>query len=329
MTALSDKALESSLRALAEALESGIGVATYLDNPAASAMLPAEVREGLQRSVGAGGTLATGFGLLGVMTSGELALLRAGEKRGHVVESLRALADAIEQRRKDRHRLLMGLLYPALLLSASGCLLPLPLLVKEGLGAYLSVAVWLPLLVLLGVIYALVVVPRLGPTSPLRVMPRRIGFSLPFLGGALRKGAYGTFLEVLGGCLSAGLPLWDALKSAIIAADEPRLLAREASVLGTIEAGGTLGEALTSAGVFDPSVLAAVGQGELTGKLDEVLPRTARAQRAVARQAVMIVIGVLVFVVAVAVLGMIVTGLVQGVQGYFETLDGVLDKSSR
>lgn len=321
---MTDQQLERALRAMAEALEAGISVQAWLDNPAAQAFWSSRHRDALSEGLASGGTLTGVFARLGVLTEAELALLGAGEKRGHAEEAMVAIAEGMKQRRTDRNRLLMGLAYPALLVAAASCLIPLPRVVTAGVISYLVVAVWGPLGVTLAALWALVVVPRLGPRSVWRRGPRRLGLSLPLLGSSLRRGAHGVFLKTLGQGLGAGLPVVEALQSATLAADEPQLTRALEGVLAQMRDGATLTEGLSSAKVLHPQALALVGQGELTGKLEEALPRAAAAEQAVARWATVIVLGLLTGVAMLGVVLIIAVNIIQGFAGYFEVLDANL-----
>ncbi len=325
---LHEQEVEQLFLGFAEALDAGLSLEQYLEGPAGAA-LPVGVAQRLSVSLRGGAGLGVAFRRLGVLGQAELALLKAAESTGRLPEVFRGLAQAREQRRKERARLLMGLAYPALLLGAAGCLLPLPLVVTEGLSAYLSWAIWLPSLVLVAVLYALVVVPRLGPDHALARLPGRVASGLPWLGRALERGAHGTFAEVLQQTLAAGLPVQTCLSAAIMAADHPRLLAREGEVLGTIDQGGTLAEALAAAQVFDPQVVAQVAQGEVTGKLDQVLPRIVERERGVRRRAMMVATGLLVSAVFVAVTATLALGILRGAQKYFEQIDQTIKEQTQ
>ncbi len=324
--ALTDSQLEAALRAMVEAIQAGIGIETWLQNDAATMAMPEPLREALRASIQAGGTLTTAFARTGALGDAELALLRAGEKRGNLDAALLALADAIAQRRKDRHDVLKGLAYPAFLLAAVGCILPLPRIFTDSLLSYLAVAVWSPALVLAGALFALVVVPRLKATSPLRTLPARAALRLPILGRAFERGHHATFLDVLGRSIAAGLSFPDALRSALVASGNPGLLAFEGASLRMIEDGSNLTQVIQKAGVFHPEVIAAVAQGELTGKLDETLPRAAARERAVQRRAIVTLLVIVIALVALVVLAIIVQGLISGVTGYFDLIDSQIGR---
>lgn len=322
---LTERQIEALFVQLAEAMQSGLGLLQYLENPAVSSVLPGAVAASLSRDLRAGSTVATAFARLKILNRGELAMIRAAERVGSYPETFRSLAQAREARRKDRGKLLMGLAYPALLVGVAGCVLPLPLVVTEGFASYLSLAVWSPLFVLSAVVYVLLVVPRLRADSPMRRLPRRLGFAFPVLGKFLARGTHGTFAEVLGKTIAAGLPIQQCLQAAVFASDNPTIIAREERLYEVIGAGGTLVDAIKALDVFTPAFVGRVAQGEITGTLDEGLLRLAESERVVARRAVMTAISVTIAGVVLVVVVMIVGGIVRGAQGYFKTIDQVIE----
>ena len=117
------------------------------------------------------------------------------------------------------------------------------------------------------------------------------------------------------------MPVVEALQSATLAADEPQLTRALEGVLAQMRDGATLTEGLSSAKVLHPQALALVGQGELTGKLEEALPRAAAAEQSVARWATVIVLGLLTGAAMLGVVLIIAVNIIQGFAGYFEVLD--------
>jgi general secretion pathway protein F len=326
---MSEASLERLLVSLAEALEAGLGVVQYLENPAASAALPPGVARRLLVSLEQGATLSVSLGRLPGISRAEVALVGAGERTGDLPGVLRSLVSAREERRKVRRGFLLGLLYPGLMVCAAGCLLPLPLVVTEGFGAWLSWSVWPTLAVVLLGVFGVWVWPRLGPESWWKAAPRRLALGFPVLGRALERGAHGVFAQILGRCVAAGLPIHASVSAAVLAADHPRLLAQERAILGAIDGGATLAEALAAAGVFSREFVGRVAQAELTGKLDEVLPRLGEEEEAARRRAVIAATGAVAALVLVGVLAAVAYGIVRGAQGYFEALDGSIKEQTR
>ena len=123
------------------------------------------------------------------------------------------------------------------------------------------------------------------------------------------------FFLALGLGLGAGVEVKRAVRIALNASGSPTLAARTSDVLGTIEGGSTLADALAPLEVFDRPSLGAIAIGEDTGTLDEALDRVAKdAQEAALRGAKLLMLAVLVVVVLV-VLGSIVSTMLGTIFG--------------
>ena len=326
---MTDKEVERILRSFAEAIKSGLGVVKYLNHESTAIALPEEVREGLLRSLHQGASFTTAFAGLGLLTTAEIALLKAGETSGHLDKTLVSLADAIQQRRKNRHKVMAGLAYPCILIALAGCILPLPTIVTHGVGAYFARAFWLPLLMIQLAAFAVFVVPRLKPQSPLRTVPRALLYKLPFVGSMLRRGAYATFAEILGRCIAAGLPIMDSLHAAIVSSGDPHLMSREEEITGVIDRGGSLTEAIQAAGVFQKQFISRVAQAEATGNLPAAFAELAIEERTVQSRAITALISMAIAIVFLCVVVVIIMGILQGVQGYFDTIDSQINTQIR
>lgn len=318
---MTDAQVARLLRDIAEALRAGLPLRNYIDSPTTAMTMPARERELLAETLHGGGTFTTGFRRLDLLSDVELILVRAGERSGNLPASLDLVADGIERRRKARLDVLKGLAYPLLLMGAAGLILPLPIIVTAGVGAYLAKAIWMPLLVLSGLGFAVFVVPRLRPKSPLRTVPRRLMYRLPVVGAALRRGGHGRFAETLGRCISAGLGMHESLASAIAAADVPDIAAQGEHILARLQNGGTLTEAVQEARAFHPRFLARVAQAEATGRLPETLAELAEAEAAVAARMVRGLVLASVVVVFLSVVAVIGYGIISGFQDYLGGLD--------
>lgn len=323
--AIHDRHIEQALRAFAQALRSGTSLHHYVNDGVAASALPEPIRQGLARGLETGTTLASVFARLDLLTDADLAVLRAGEQSGCLDQTLESLADAIAERRANRRKLFLGLAYPIVLLNFASCVLPIPLVLSDGLPIYLSTAVWIPALTVVLLVVFGVLVPRSSPRSRLRTAPLHFGLKIPVFGRALQRGTHGVFAEVLAKNLKAGLPMPVSLQTAIAASGDPALLKRQALMLRRIDQGGTLHSALASTQQFHPSLLAAVGQGELNGTLDDTLFVQASEEHKAQRNAIGGLIAVLVTLGFLMVLAVISVSVIEGFQGYLNTLDSTIN----
>ncbi len=318
---MTDAQVARLLRDVAEALRAGLPLQSYLTSPTTTLTMPTHQRELLHATIESGASMTTAFHRLGVLTAVELSLLGAGEKSGNFDAALDAAADGIERRRKARLDTLKGLAYPLLMLAAAGCILPLPLVVTGGVAAYLSKAVWLPLVVGLALVFAVFVVPRLRPGSPLRSVPRAVMYRVPVVGASLRRGGHARFAQTLSSCIAAGLGMHEALAAAISAADVPDIAARSDEILETLHRGGTLTEAVQASRAFHPRFIARVAQAEATGRLPETLEELAAAEEAVATRMVRGLVIASIGLVFLSVVVVIAIGIITGFQGYLGSID--------
>ncbi|MEM9193414.1 MAG: type II secretion system F family protein [Myxococcota bacterium] len=306
--------------AVADGLDSGIALRELVGDPNLSGRMPEAGRRGIAASLDAGESLTSAFERLGAYSSAELALLAASERSGSLVATCRSLADAIDARRRDRRRFLLGLSYPTLVVLAAGCLLPLPRIVDEGVGGYLALALVVPS-VLLGLVLFGLGLRRLSPESSVRAILRSVAFQVPLVGTAACRTSRATFAEVLGTSLRNGLPLPLSLRAAAGASGHPSLAARSEDMLGALQAGSTLADALRSTDAFDKSFIAGVSHGELAGRLEETLERLAVEERGAARRALLLALALAIGCSVVVAVGMAAWGIISGAQSYLEALD--------
>lgn len=303
---------------LATAEEAGISPAAILE-PAGE--IPADLAGTLRADRLAGVPLARSLGDRGIVEGADLAFLQAGETRGALAATLRQLERRVALQRRERGRILLALAYPTLLALALVVLLPLPLLVREGPAAWAARVVPPLGAGALAAVFVGAVLPRLRREAWPRRVLRGIGLLLPGTSHALRDGSAATFLEVLGGCVAAGLPIRQAIPLAADAAPHPAF--RSDAPILRLDAGASLAEAIAALGVFPPATVAAIAQGEIAGALDAALPAAAATHR---RRAAIAAIGVAIalgLLAGAAVLGAIAWSVIDGWRGYLRTIEEV------
>lgn len=326
---MTDAQVARLLRDVAEALRAGLPLQRYLSSPTTALTMATRERELLHSALEAGARMTTAFRRLEMLTPAELSLLAAGERSGNFDAALDAAAEGIEKRRKARRDTLMGLAYPLLMLAAAGCILPLPIIVTAGVGAYLAKAIWMPLIVGSGLAFAVFVVPRLRPLSPVRRVPRALMYRLPVVGSALRRGGHARFAQTLSSSIGAGINMHDSLAGAIAAADVPDIAARSDEILETLSRGGTLTESIQASRAFHPTFVARVAQAEATGRLPETFAELAEAEEALATRMVRGLVLASVALVFVSVVVVVGIGIVKGFQSYMGSLDAQIEQNSR
>jgi type II secretory pathway component PulF len=265
--------LESVLEGIAQALSAGV---TLRAAASAGALdpLPAPIAQAVRADIEAGVPFSETLERLGLLDPGTRAAIRAAEARGELPGALRLASAETARRRKLRFRLLLGLAYPLFLLVAAVVVLPLPVAFgKGGVAAYLVRVA--PRLACMGaaLVLALVVIPRLRPSSPVRRAIRWIGVRSPIAAQAALNDALSTFAGLLGACIKAGLPVRESLTLAAHAAGpHPAFAGAAERLVEAIDRGASLVDALRRIPAFPAADLAQVGTAELAGTLDSALP---------------------------------------------------------
>ncbi|MGM0412985.1 MAG: type II secretion system inner membrane protein GspF [Pseudomonadota bacterium] len=225
------------------------------------------------------------------------ATVAAGEHAGHLDAILERLADYTENSQAVGQKLMVALIYPALVsLVAVGVVLvllayvvpevvrvfegmdqELPLLTRVLIGLSDGVRDWGPLIgLLLGLAAAAGawILRREGP----RLRFDRWLLRLPLIGRVLRALNAARFARTLAILADAGVPVLDGLR---IAAEVVRNRAMRAGVeeaARRVREGSAISKALAACGFFPPLTIHLVASGEASGRLETMLERAADAQ---------------------------------------------------
>lgn len=307
------------LQALAQALDAGMSVHQLVHDQAAAALLPTREREATRLALARGGSLAEGLARAGLVDDAGAAVIGAGERGGFLPAALRAVAADVEERRRRRRRLVLALAYPALLVMLASVILPLPIVVTEGVAAYLASAAPGVAAVVVALLLGGVVAPRL----PTRWRSLAVGAlaRMPLVGGVILDDARAAALELLGRLIAAGVPARGALASALGASVLPRVRAHVTHAERALDGGRALADVLFDATVVDESLGARVALAERTGDLDSALPALARELRErAARRVVALTVaaGLLAFLVVAVGIG---RALVAQAQATYDAID--------
>lgn len=225
------------------------------------------------------------------------ATVAAGEHAGHLDAILERLADYTENSQAVGQKLMVALIYPALVsLVAVGVVLvllayvvpevvrvfegmdqQLPLLTRLLIGLSDGVRAWGPLaglLLALGAGAAAWTLRREGP----RLRFDRTLLRLPLAGRIIRALNAARFARTLAILAGAGVPVLDGLR---IAAEVVRNRAMRAGVeeaARRVREGSAINKALAASGFFPPLTIHLVASGEASGRLEAMLERAADAQ---------------------------------------------------
>lgn len=200
----------------------------------------------------------------------ERALVAAGEAGGSLDLRLKDLAHALESQYALLQTVLSKLWYPLIVLHVAIFVPTLPLLVVQGPAPYLvaTLGVLIPLYALACLAFA---AWRLG----LRPWVEWVLDKVPFLGTTLRALAAARFLDCLGQLYEAGLPAPRCLTLAARSSGNGLFAARVQPAAGWVDSGLSLSQALARTRALPNMALQMLQTGEESGRLPELLARTA------------------------------------------------------
>ncbi len=221
-------------------------------------------------------------------------MVRAGEVSGKLADVMLRLADFQEKEQVRRSQVMSALTYPLVLVSVAvlaivflltfaiprlagvfhnlGKDLPLPTQVLLGTSGFVGKFWWLILLVIFGAIYGFRFWTN---TRQGRFAFDKFRLRLPILGKLHQKMVSSRLVRTLGTLLGGGVPILEAMDIAAVALGN--VVAEEAlnEARGGVRQGETLNHAMDRSTIFLPVVRHMAAVGEETGRLPNMLLRTA------------------------------------------------------
>ncbi|AXQ29136.1 type II secretion system protein GspF [Solimonas sp. K1W22B-7] len=252
------------------------------------------------------------------------ATVEAGEQSGKLDYILERLAEYVEKRQAMRSKMMLAAVYPTILaIVAVGVLVvmltyvvpqvvsvfdsidtELPPLTKAliGASAFLrNYGIYVALLLVAGA----VVFSRMMRADPFKRKVHRFILRLPLVGRLTRGANTGRFTRTLGILFGSGVPILDAMRIGTQVVDNlPMRDAIEDAAIKVRE-GATLSRSLNASKLFPPIAIHLIASGETSGKLDEMLDRSAENQEREVETLVATMMGVLEPLVIVAMGGMV------------------------
>ena len=204
--------------------------------------------------------------------------IHAAEQTGRVPDALRAIAQRHERALMIRRRLAKSAAYPLIVLILSVFLNPIPKLIFGGSGAY-----WGSVATNLGIIASLAAflifgIPWIWGKTKLGRSLRRAFWRLPWPASLWVAHVRAAFAAGLGNNLSAGLPLYESLRSAAAIPDDPTTDDAIEDVCARIDAGEGIAAPLAGSGLVAPNDQMIVLAGERSGTLEDALKTIAATQ---------------------------------------------------
>ncbi|MFA5864570.1 MAG: type II secretion system F family protein [Phycisphaerae bacterium] len=259
-------------------------------------------------------------------------LVRVGESGGVLDAVLSQLADMLDRQIELRERIKTASIYPCILLlvgivsvviivsvivprivSSLGTetfLLPWPTRVLMGLSDFLRNFWWLVLVLLGGFVVGWRQMVLRGPGRPWWDM---VKLRIPILGRLITQIEASRFSRSLGILVHTGVTITEALAVTkdtvqnVVIRNAVQLLAK------SIQAGESIATPLGRCNLFPPLMVQMVRVGESTGRLDEMLLRSAKIHESEAKVTLdrfVNVLPVLMILVLAVLIGFIVSGLV-------------------
>ena len=260
------------------------------------------------------------------------ASVHAGEQSGLLDVVMERLADFMESRQSLQQKTKLALIYPILLtvvsiLLVSGLLtfvVPQIIQVFEGFDQELPILTR-GLIALsdffklhgLQVIISIIILSfsygQLLKLNWARVLRDRLLLKLPMISYLVRLSNTSRFTRTMSILVSSGVPALDAMHISTEVVTNSLMHKAVLKAADNVREGGSIAESLTRSGYFSPLVLQLVSNGEASGKLGEMLERSAKAEESefegltavflgVFEPAMILVMGGVVLVIVLAIL---------------------------
>lgn len=256
-----------------------------------------------------------------------IAITRAGETGGFLVEAIRQIADYIERDIALRNRIRQVTFYPKLVIVASIVIILVTNAILASLGTQsrlssplTSVSTWLilaPLLIGVALFFRYPAKRR-----DVQAAIQQLVLRLPWFSSISHGFAMAKFGRAFGALYRAGVPMPEALRMAADACGNEALRIRILPAAQSLEAGLGVTEAFRRTGAFTPIALDMAAAGEATGSMDETLAKMAEyyeEEGKVRSEQTATVLGVVAFLIVAVYVATIVFGF------YASRLQGLMD----
>lgn len=260
------------------------------------------------------------------------ASVHAGEQSGLLDVVMERLADFMESRQSLQQKTKLALIYPILLtvvslLLVSGLLtfvVPQIIQVFEGFDQELPLLTqWLILIsdffkshglqVIISIILLSLAYGQLMKFNWVRKLRDKLLLKLPLISYLVRLSSTSRFTRTMSILVSSGVPALDAMHISTEVITNSLIKHSVILAADNVREGGSISESLTRTGYFSPLVLQLVANGEASGKLGEMLERSAKAEESefegltavflgIFEPAMILMMGVVVLIIVLAIL---------------------------
>jgi len=232
-----------------------------------------------------------------VFTNMYTATVAAGEQSGHLDAVLDRLADYTESRQEIQQKMSSALIYPVILVIVSLAIVAglLVFIVPKIVRVFESMNKEVPpltqfminisdflsaygLYLIAGLVIAFILLKQLLKIPAWKFRWHKLMLKIPLVKKLVRSANTGRFARTLSILASSGVPILDAMAiSSRVVENLPMRRAVEEAALKVRE-GTPIHKALEQSGYFPPMTVYLIASGEKSGKLDDMLERSAVQQ---------------------------------------------------
>ncbi len=221
-------------------------------------------------------------------------IIKAGETGGALDEVLKNLAEYLERNLRLTQRIRAALIYPALVLTISMCILGfiIAFVIPKFMTLFADSGIALPLItmfimhiskfllvrwyVIVGIVAALIVGYRLLLQNiAFRFFRDSLSLRLPVFGPLIQKIIASRFSRTLSTLLSGGVPILRALELTKEVSGNEVVSRAVAAVYESVREGGFISRVLEHSAVFPQLMINMIAVGEESGSLDKMLAKVA------------------------------------------------------
>ena len=223
-----------------------------------------------------------------------IAMVEAGEKSGDLAVVLNQLADYMEKTQDIRSKIQTALIYPAAL-AFTACIVIIALMtfvVPKLVAQFADTGQTLPLLtriivgssnfmidyglyLLAALVSAFIIAMAALKRETVRLAFDKWLLKLPLFGKFIKRSNSARLARTLASLLSAGSPMIDAIKAAEKTLSNTAVKQDVARLRKQVQEGGSLAKGMTKSGYFVPMVAHMAVAGEKSGRLPEMLTKSA------------------------------------------------------
>lgn len=291
-------ALIASVRQLAVMTNAGISVHDALGEiaDATNDKNLQEIFESIASDINSGSSMSKSMQNYRFQLGGlTLAMVELGEKTGNMAESLYALADMLEEIRRNVIKFKKAMAYPrnVMIAMAVAFTILISYVVPQFKKIFeeLDAALPLPTIILLklehlfnnygpfliGALIIFIVIFRymLNTSRNFKYGWHQLLNKTYLIKSLIMYSTLNRFTLVFTALVKAGIPIADALDTSIAMIENLPLQDRLATVRGAVEKGSSLHEGLADTGLFENMIIQMISAGEQSGQLDAMLEKVA------------------------------------------------------